>query len=229
MPPLPCAAVVFDFDGVIVDSTAIKTAALLELYRPHGAEVQAAVGAFHRLNAGLSRTIKLRHVEEHVLGRSPDDAAIAALAQRLTDMMEDQVVACPSIPGADEFLRRHAGRLPMFVASGTPEDELQRIVAKRGLAGVFVEVRGSPIHKRELIRDLITRHDLDVTRTVMVGDALTDLEAAQVNGLAFVGIVPEGEDNLFPAGEHIRRDLTDLEDAIAVVLDRPRSTGPYPN
>lgn len=231
--PLPCLAVLFDFDGVVVESNAIKIDAFLTLYRDHGPAVAGAIAAFYHRHGGLPRDRKFRHFEEVLLGRPCDKGRLLTLCRRFTAMVESAVTRCPEIPGALDFIRRHAATLPLFVASGTPEDELQRIVKARGWTSLFAEARGGPRHKRDVIAGILGRHRLDPARTVMVGDALTDLEAAEANGLRFVGVVRPGADDLFPIGTRIERDLTALDAAIAAVMDQPpagasRAAAPRP-
>lgn len=218
---LPCRAVVFDFDGVIVDSNPIKVAALAELYRGHGAAFGAEIAAYYHRHAGVSRDRMFQHIEEVLLGRPVAPDRIAALSRRFGELVEDAVTACPPIAGALEFVRRHTGAVRLSVASGTPEEELRRIVERRGWTPLFAAVRGSPMHKADVVAEILRTQDLAPAQTVMVGDALTDLESAQRNGLPFVGIVPPGAENIFPAGTHIEPDLTGLEAAIATVVRWP--------
>lgn len=220
----PCSAIVFDFDGVLVDSNGIKLAAFIELYGNHGNEVHEAIATHYRLHGGLSRDRKFRHYEHVLLGRPADEERIASLSQRFSEMVEDAVTRCPPIPGGIAFVRRHSGRLPMFIASGTPEVELRRIVHRRGWASLFADVRGAPTHKTDLLGEILERHGLDPATTVMVGDALTDLEAAQANGMPFIGVVPQGADDIFPAGTRIEPDLTALDAAISVVVNEHPAT-----
>lgn len=215
--PLSCRAVIFDFDGVIVDSNPIKVGAFMDMYRDQGEAFCAEIANYYRLYAGISRIRKFRHIEETMLGRPASDERIAELSQRFSELVEEAVTGCPPIPGALEFVRTHADSLPLFVASGTPEVELQRIVTRRGWAPLFVDVRGSPTHKTDVVRDIIAANGLSPAETVMIGDALTDMEAAQANALPFIGIVPPGADNIFPADTRVEPDLTGLEAAIAAV------------
>ena len=62
------AAVVFDFDGVILESADVKTRAFVELYAAHGAEVVDRVREHHLANLGISRFKKFAWIAEHVLG-----------------------------------------------------------------------------------------------------------------------------------------------------------------
>lgn len=63
----PTEAVIFDFDGVIVESADIKTEAFIALYKEHGAQAVAAAVAHHQANGGISRRKKIRHIHrEHL-------------------------------------------------------------------------------------------------------------------------------------------------------------------
>lgn len=202
--------VLFDFDGVLVESARIKTDAFRVIYAGQPPDVLARIVAYHKANAGISRVVKIRHVEREFLGRPGDDGTVAALSARYSDAVVGKVVAAPPVAGADDFLARFKGRLRMFVISGTPEAELVSIVAARGLGDTFTAVRGSPALKPDIGRDLAARYGLDMARTVFVGDATTDFDAAHDLGCAFVGRVPPGERGPFPAGTVILPDLTGL-------------------
>lgn len=202
--------ILFDFDGVLVESERIKTEAFRVVYADQPPAMQERIVAYHKANAGISRVVKIRHVEREFLGHPGDGDTVAALAARYSDAVVGKVIAAPSVAGADDFLARYQGRVAMFVISGTPEAELVPIVAARGLGDIFTAVRGSPALKPDIGRDLAVRYGLDMTRTVFVGDAPTDYHAAQELGCAFIGRVPTGAINPFPVGTTILPDLTGL-------------------
>jgi len=166
--------------------------------------------AHHQAHEGISRIEKIRHCHTEILGieLSPDE--LAALGRRYSDLVEDQVVACAWVAGAREFLEAHAGRLPLFVVSGIPEDELERVVERRGMAGYFTAVRGSPVLKDVIINEILAAHGLAAQRTVFIGDAMTDYNAAMATGVPFLGRVAPGRVSPFPAGTAIIADLTGL-------------------
>jgi phosphoglycolate phosphatase-like HAD superfamily hydrolase len=194
------AAIIFDFDGVIVESADIKTAAFRALYRPFGPDVEAAAVAYHLANGGISRRTKIRHIHREHLGIDLTATELETLAARFSALVEDAVVAAPMVEGAWEMLERLDGRLPRFVVSGTPTEELTRIVARRGLVRAFTEVHGSPPEKPPIIRDILSRYRFAPADVVFVGDAMTDWRAAQETGIRFIGRVRESMANPFPAG-----------------------------
>jgi phosphoglycolate phosphatase-like HAD superfamily hydrolase len=96
-------------------------------------------------------------------------------------------------------LRELHGRLPLYVASGTPHEELLRIVERRGLAHFFEGVNGSPWKKSDVIREVARNHGCSTGEVLMVGDGETDLRAAQVAGAAFYGRRTPAASNVFDA------------------------------
>ena len=180
-------AVVFDFDGVILESADVKTEAFGELYAAHGPDVVERAVAHHLANVGISRFKKFAWIAEHVLGRPLTDADSAALGERFTALVFEKVLAAPFVPGAEAALGALGARgLPLFVASGTPIDELQQIVSRRGLGPAFQEVHGTPREKPDILRDLLDRLALSPDQLLFIGDGMSDYKAARAVGTAFL-------------------------------------------
>ena len=118
------------------------------------------------------------------------------------------MVAAAPVAGAEALLRALDGRTPMFIVSGTPQEELGRIVDRRGLTRHFAGVYGSPTEKPELIRDILARYRLAAAACVFIGDAMTDYVAARACDVPFVGRVAAGNPDPFPPGTTVIRDLT---------------------
>lgn len=180
------AAIVFDFDGVVLESADVKTDAFVELYADHGADVVAQVRAHHLANLGISRFKKFAWIAENVLRQPLSDEASVALGERFSALALEKVLAAPFVPGADAALEVFAGRgIPMFVASGTPVDELRMIVEKRGLNRFFREVHGAPREKPEIIGDVLARHGWAKDQVLFLGDGMSDYKASKVAGVPF--------------------------------------------
>lgn len=203
-------AVIFDFDGVIVESVDLKAEAFARLYEPFGADVVARVVAHHRHHGGLARFAKIKLYHETFIGVPAPPALVDQWARRLGTMVEDGVAASPLVRGARDLLAEQAARRPLFVASGTPEDELQRIVGRMGLSDFFQAVRGSPTLKTDLVAEILGRYRLEPARVVMIGDSITDHEAAVGNDIAFIGRVAPTDGNPFPPEIPVVADLADL-------------------
>jgi HAD superfamily hydrolase (TIGR01549 family) len=204
-------AIIFDFDGVVVESGKIKTQAFAELYRAYGDGIVAKVVQFHTQNGGMSRYRKFRHFQEHFLNKPPlTEGEEKQLDIRFSELVVEAVIAAEPVPGAIELIRQQSGRIPLFVASGTPEVELKVIVERRGLAPYFTDVRGAPALKKTIIAEILAAHRLKPESVLMIGDAMADLEGAQANNTAFLGRVFTGDPNPFPAHIETVPDLRSL-------------------
>lgn len=210
-------AVVFDFDGVILESADVKTDAFVELYADHGDDVVAAVRAHHLANLGISRFKKFAWIADHILRAPLSDDASAALGVRFSDLALAKVLAAPFVPGAEAALAALAEReIPMFVASGTPVDELRMIVERRGLAPRFREVHGSPREKPEIVRDLMARHGWDPAHVLFIGDGMSDYKAATAVGVPFLARdTPALHDEWTRLGVRRQPDLVGLAEVFA--------------
>ena len=194
-------ALIFDFDGVILDTVSIKTEAFAELYAPYGEGIQQRVVEYHHAHGGISRYEKFRVWERDLLGRNPSEADIEALAQRFSELVFRRVLAANFIPGVRTFLDRVYQTIPCYVCTGTPDVEIQRIIDARGFRPWFREVCGSPRRKPEIIRYLLKKYDHAPAETIFFGDAMTDYNAATQTGLRFIGI--ESPETVFPEGTEV--------------------------
>ena len=173
--------------------------------------------AYHLAHGGVSRYEKFRHYETTVLHKPPLDAAREQmLAERFAALVVEGVLTAPLVAGITNVLDCYRGKVPMLVISGTPQDELRRIVLQHGLNDYFIEVHGSPKDKTSHIADILVRYGYARDRTLMIGDALTDFEAADANSIGFLGRVPAGHANPFPAGTSV---LTDFSACVGGELD----------
>lgn len=200
----PWQAVFFDFDGVIADSTDVKARAFATLFAPYGADVQEAVVRYHLDNGGMPRHEKIRHCFITYAGKQVTETELAQAGATFSSLVLEEVVLAPLIPGALMSLQQlQQMDIPAFVVSGTPHDEMQLIVQRKGLGCFFQEVHGSPSSKAAIITDILTRYSFTPDRCLFIGDALADYQAAESTGLCFQGIVPHGaSSSIFP--ENVR-------------------------
>lgn len=190
-------AVVFDFDGVLVESVDIKTHAFAALYAGYGPSVMEQVVAFHLANGGLSRFEKFRYFHNKLLGTSLSHEEESRLASEFNERVETAVVSAPWVDGAEEFLIKYHTLIPLFVASGTPEAELKRILEKRNMSHYFRAAFGSPANKGEILCGILKNGGYLPEKVLMVGDSTLDMEGANEAGTCFIGrYYPKG--NIFP-------------------------------
>jgi phosphoglycolate phosphatase-like HAD superfamily hydrolase len=193
-------AIFFDFDGVIADSVDAKIMAFGELYREFGPAVRAAVMAYQRAVPGETRFDKIPKFHRELLGIELTPAEITGWCDRLSDIVLDEVVASPLLPDVPEILALlQAQGVPAHIVSGTPHDELQIIVDRKGLRGFFASARGAPQKKPVIVEEILAAEGLSRERCLFVGDAMTDHDCAEACAMDFLGRAAAGQ-NPFPAG-----------------------------
>lgn len=178
-------AVIYDFDGVILESTAVKTDAFARLYAdsPHSERFLQ----FHLDNMGVSRYDKIRFYYEELLGRTATEEEIADDADRFSELVFSGVMESEFVTGALACLEQCSRRLRQFVASATPEEELNRLAVRRDVARYFERLFGAPMAKTEAIYKVKAEYRLGSNEILFVGDAMSDYAAAAEAGVFFVG------------------------------------------
>lgn len=210
----PLAAVILDFDGVLVESVDVKTRAFASLYGSYGADIVRKVVEYHLQHGGVSRYAKFRHFHNVLLRKPLGAAEEAELGQRFSELVEDAVVEAAWVGGARQFLEKWHAHRPLFVASGTPDEELRRIIARRQMSHYFAGVRGASATKAEIISAFLAEYHFAPTHVVMVGDARTDFEAAVETGVGFIGVSGSGV-HPFPETVPVLRDLSTLDERLS--------------
>ncbi|MDO8603551.1 MAG: HAD family hydrolase [Candidatus Omnitrophota bacterium] len=205
-------AIIFDFDGVIIESADIKTGAFRELFSDYPEKAKEIIN-YHLINAGISRYIKFRHIYEHILQTDLSKDAEVELGKHFSQIVFQKVVDAHFVAGTREFLDVYKNRYQFFIASGTPEEELCKIINEKGLQGYFKEMQGSPKGKVDIVISIIKNYNFAKEEVVYIGDAQSDRIAAKKAGIVFI----ERRANLNSRLENrpwIIKDLTSLHDIL---------------
>lgn len=180
----------FDFDGVLVDSVEVKTRAFAKLFEPYGAEIENKVVDHHRRHGGMTRIDKFRHYYKEFLQEPLNDKKLDNLCREFSQLVVDDIVFAPEIPGSEAFLKEWHNQVTCFVISATPENEIRGIVQRRGLQKYFKEVLGAPTTKIENLKSILIKYNFEPSRCLFFGDAESDYQAAKMCGVNFLAILP---------------------------------------
>lgn len=198
----------FDFDGVLVESADIKTSAFRKLFE-EWPEVDDIV-KYHEMNAGVSRYDKFDYIYEKILKETLSPEEKENLGKRFSEIVLEEILRCPVVTGAIEFLRKHHGKTRMIVISATPDAELKFILKDRGMDGYFDEAYGSPAKKHEIMVRIMKEKDLGKGDVLFIGDSINDYEHARKADVPFVGRL-SGKENPFPEGIRVVRDFVEFD------------------
>ena len=208
--------VVFDFDGTLVDSNAIKRLAFHEVARayPGGAEIIEEVlaenpdGTRHEVFAAAAG--RLRPGDGKAADRLAKD-----LVAHYAILTGARAADCPEIPGAAAVMAELAARgCLLAINSSTPTDALVDIIERRGWRERFRSIHGAPASKEENLRCIAADLRVGQEDMVMVGDREADRRAASKVGCAFVALVRPDSDFTGPV-PHSLHDLGELPALLA--------------
>lgn len=188
---------IFDFDGVILDSTSIKTEGFKYTVRNYSPQIQRKFMEFHSKNEGVSRSIKFKYLVNELL-KSNDKFLEQKLSEEFEHKILHSINECSFIQGSIELIRllKKQGKR-LFIISGTPQEELNTIVINRNIDHYFLEVIGSPPNKIDSTARVIQKYMLNPKQTLFIGDAKTDLDAAIENNLNFYAIKKKSNEVIF--------------------------------
>lgn len=177
--------IIFDFDGVILESMDIKTNAFRELFNNYPEHVDAIV-EYHVRNGGVSRYKKFSHIYNNILKQSLNEDKLKELGERFSHLVLQQMLSCLLVSGVKGFLEEYSKKVGLFIASGTPEEELKFLVKQHELSDYFRGVYGTPAFKPEIIQHILINEGVKKEDSIFVGDAISDYEDAKKVGIPFI-------------------------------------------
>ena len=142
---------------------------------------------WHIANNMMVRQDKFRYFVEIILGRQGDYELIEKLTNKFSELSYNAIVDCSMVDGAQEFLDAFRNKVPMFLISATPHDELKKILKARLLTSYFEEVQGGPIYKAEVLKKIISIKKISPDEMLYIGDSPEDLQTAKTIGIHFIG------------------------------------------
>jgi len=178
-------AVIFDFDGTILESMDVKTKAFTVLFKDYPEKINEIV-ALHTSRGGMSRFEKFEKIHSDILNEPLSEEKKQELSRQFSQLVYQGVLNSPFVEGAKEFLEKYHQNIPFFIASGTPDGEIRSLVKEGGLGKYFRDVFGSPARKSEIIKNILRDFHFQPQEVIFVGDAIDDFEGAKEAGVKFI-------------------------------------------
>ena len=178
--------IVFDCDGVVLDSNIVKTEAYFRTAKNLGAtnaQAQALVD-YHIKLGGISRYHKFDWYLREVLHKPVTDSAVKALLDGFSKELEAGLMQCDLAKGL--FDLREKTDSNWMILSGGDQQEIHDLFAKRKIAHMFDGgLFGSPDNKDEVLAREKANGNLQYP-ALFLGDSKYDFEAATRAGLDFI-------------------------------------------
>jgi HAD superfamily hydrolase (TIGR01509 family) len=216
----PLRLVIFDCDGVLVDSEPVSNRVLAEDLTARGWPLDTHEAT--RLFIGTN-LIEMRPVIEMRLGQRLPENWQAAMQARIVAALAEEAVP---VAGAIEALRAvQALGIPWRVASNSSHPEMAAKFARLGIADLvagrlhsFTDVaRGKPAP--DLFLAAAAAEGVAPATCVVIEDTVTGVRAAMAAGMDCLGFAPHGDGAaLRAAGAVPFHSMAELPELIAVAL-----------
>ncbi len=175
---------VFDFDGTLVPSNAIKRAAYFETVADFP-EAVARAREIVAANPGYDRFT----VFTQLAAEFPDVGQADALAARYGAICEAQILPLLQHgPTRDVIAALNALGVPCHIATATPGPAILRLLDRAHMTQAFSSIHGSPKTKTAALAEIATAEGYRNDEVAMIGDGNNDHTAANEFGCPFVQI-----------------------------------------
>ena len=178
--------ILWDFDGVLMNSNAVRDIGFEKVLADYPAEQVTALMTYHKANGGLSRYVKFRYFFEVVRNESVSDEQIQELAKKFSTIMREILFdKLLLINDSIKYVQQNFSKYKMHIVSGSDGVELRSLCKYLEIDKYFITIEGSPTVKNELVKQLLFKYEYDCEACVLVGDSINDKEAARVNNISF--------------------------------------------
>lgn len=174
--------IIFDFDGVIINSHKIKTKAFFEIFKSYGKKVANNSKKFHEKNIGKSRYYKFDFVFKNFLNKKIKKSEIRKLDQNFENFVQNKIERLKPSKNLLSFFERKKNTYNFYILTGTPQNKIKKILHKKKLIKYFKKIYGGPKSKVNHIRN-IKKTKL---KTLFIGDSYEDYLASKKTNIIFI-------------------------------------------
>ena len=212
------SAVIFDFDGVIVDSERLHWAAFNKVLNPLGKTIlwpeyiETYIGfddrdafrhAFPELENPPRPSFHSGHPSaggESNLSPPPEGCPKGGVGSSLDELIKQKAAAfqalladggAAALPGAVELIQHLSGNIPIAICSGALREDILPIIGKLGVGDAFdaiVTADDTPVSKPDPAPYRLAKEKLGVENAVAIEDTPAGIASAKGAGLTVLAV-----------------------------------------
>lgn len=178
-------SIIFDCDGVILQSNKIKTLAFRETLNGEPKHLIQKFINYHIKNGGISRYEKFQYYFSSIKRVKDSQKLIESNLIKYANLVRDQLVTVKYVPGLLDTLKFiNENKIKNIVVSGGDQKELRYVFKKRKIFNRFDKILGSPNDKITHLENLISKKIISLP-SIFFGDSLSDMFAAKKFNIEF--------------------------------------------
>lgn len=180
--------IIFDCDGVILNSNQIKTLAFGSVTNKFGVENSKKLMDYHVLNGGVSRYVKFKYFIENILNSSSyQEEILNDLLSNYSTEVKSQLIKSEVCNNLHK-MRALTNQMKWMVISGGDQNELREVFKAKQIyeyfdGGIF----GSPDSKIDIVEREISLKNI-LFPALFLGDSKFDYQVATTYGIEFAFI-----------------------------------------
>jgi phosphoglycolate phosphatase len=201
-------AVAFDFDGVIADTTKLKSDLFVKMFE--GLPEFEAIIDYEGKHQSLPRLKKLQFILSNILKKNVEEN-IHFYLQLYAKELETFLPKAPFIEGFEDFLKVLTQRqMKLYIVSSGMKEEIETYLGS-SRRKYFIEVYDAGVAKPAALQAILKQLGLAVEELLFLGDNLSDYQASQEARCKFVAINPNAT---FPSGVKVFKDFTSFDETL---------------
>lgn len=196
----------FDFDGVIVDTTHVKSQCFLELFKDsaHFEEIKK----YESQNQARPRSDKISEILLGILHKKNLSELDFYLAE-YKKLLDEKLIKLSLIGGIEKFLKSvEKLKIPNYIVSSAPRAEIEKLLAHHNLKNYFSKIFDFNLPKASALETIIREQKIDSQEMIFFGDQMSDFKAASAANCRFIAINPAVH---FPSGTLAFNDFTSFD------------------
>lgn len=179
---------IFDFDGVIVDSNKLKSKAFKILYKKHKTHI-GQILYFHEKFTSLNRYKKIRYINKHIIKQHYDIKDINEYISKFNKISFSLLIKSSYLPGLVKLLRNNYSKREIVINSAAPKFEISLFLENKIINKYVSYVYGAPNSKLKNFRKIFRKYsDFKLKHFIYFGDSISDYEFSKKVNIDFIGL-----------------------------------------
>jgi histidinol phosphatase-like enzyme len=172
--------VIFDFDGVILNSHIIKAEGFYQIFKIFGKNHAKQAQKYHLSKSGISRYKKFTYIKKNILKNNK--IKNNQLNKNFKNYSLKKILNLKINEKLLKFLKSNYKKYEFYISTGSPQKEIIYILKKKKLYQFFRKIYGSPSTKIEHIKKIKKKNK----KSIFIGDSLDDFKAAKKTSINFL-------------------------------------------